>query len=144
MTYQADCEACQQAADAIRADLAVVGIDVRLEAVDEPLAGLGELRLLTGGYHPYSDPVRYLDLLPTSGVIDVGAEEYERVGELGALSGQARVDAAAALLDRWAWDVAIMAPIAYDVTREYFAPGIGCQVFPPRSAAVDLVALCPK
>jgi hypothetical protein len=54
------------------------------------------------------------------------------------------VDAAAALLDRWAWDVAIMAPIAYDVTREYFAPGIGCQVFPPRSAAVDLVALCPK
>jgi hypothetical protein len=39
--------------------------------------------------------------------------------------------------------MAIMAPIAYHVTLEYFAEGIGCQTFPPRSAAVDLVALCP-
>jgi peptide/nickel transport system substrate-binding protein len=144
MVYEAGCDLCHDVGEAVRDDLAAIGIEVRLEEVDEVLLASGELKVLEGGFGPYTDPARFLDLLPTSGLIDVGPEEYKLVGKLGPLVGQPRVDAAAALAERWAWDMAIMAPIAYGVTQEYFAAGIGCQVFPPRSVAVDLVALCQR
>jgi ABC-type transport system substrate-binding protein len=144
MVYPDVCDECRAMADVITENLAAIGLSVRPEAVANPAGEDADLSLWFHWY-PGIDPVRFLDFLPTAGLyLELEPEDTELVTRLGFLTGEERVKAAAAIADRWAAERAIMAPIGYGVSREYFSSQVGCQVFPPSIYSVDLVTLCPK
>jgi hypothetical protein len=128
----------------ITENLGAIGLTVRVEAVPDPAGEDADLALWFHGY-PDVDPVRFLDFMPTSGLyLELEPEDIDLVTGLGFLTGEERITAAAGLADRWAAERAIMVPIAYGVSREYFSSRVGCQIFPPSYFSVDLVTICPK
>jgi ABC-type transport system substrate-binding protein/class 3 adenylate cyclase/outer membrane protein assembly factor BamB len=141
LVHYAGCDKCAAAMGVVAENLAAIGLEPVVRAGD-PLADQGDIGMFVA-VEAVPDPARFLDALPTSGLTDVGFEEFERVGTLGPLVGEERSQAAAALLDRWSWEIAIMSPVAAEVTGEYFGPGVGCQVEAPAVPAIDLVTLCP-
>lgn len=144
LIYRVECETCGPAIDIIRESLAAIGLTAEVEAVENPPGESSELGLWTT-WQEHTDPVRFLDYLPSTGFItDLPQEDQAFVNELGFLLGDERIQAAADLAERWATEQALEIPIAYGVSREYFSAGVGCQVFPPAIFSVDLVTLCPK
>ncbi len=144
LVYDEGCDECAMASDVIRQDLAAIDLTLAAEAVANPAGEDADLALWFHGY-PDIDPVRFLDYLPTSGLYtELSPEDGALVAQLGFLTGEVRITAAAALADRWAIEQAIMVPIAYGVSGEYFSTRVGCQIFPPSIFSVDLVTLCPK
>jgi hypothetical protein len=81
----------------------------------------------------------FFGVMPPSWRLPEVARAVERVGRL---SGGERQSAAVALAHRLdVRDVPVI-PYGNRVNGEFFAPTLGCRVFPPASGGVDLAALC--
>jgi hypothetical protein len=72
------------------------------------------------------------------------AEVSHAVERLSRLWGTERQSAAAALADRLVVHDVPVIPYGNRVNGEFFAPSLGCRVFPPPSGGVDLAALCRR
>ena len=143
LVYDQGCDVCAGLAEAIRRDLDSIGLRIQADPDADPAGESADLSLWFQWYAD-TDPVRFLDFLPATFFVGAQPEERRLIDQLGFLTGEDRIAAAASLADRWASDQAFMIPLAHGVSREYFSPRIGCQVFPPSIFSADLVNLCPK
>ena len=145
LAYPQDCNVCAAGADQIAAQLTAIGLTVASRAAEDAWSSGADM-ILTGFFGQWDiDPVRHVDGVPLLSTLgDMGPDDVKLVDQLGFKTGDERTKAAMALADRWAAEQAVTIPISYPVSREYFSPRVGCQVFPPSIFAVDLVALCPK
>jgi hypothetical protein len=144
---------CVREAQVIRADLARIGIRVRLErlhgggeAASDPHA---KIDIAGNGFPPeprfsYADSAEFVnDLLLIWGVdrwLPSGVEAEVR--HVKALEGAERQTAAADLADRLATHEVPIAAESAGVVPSFLSPRLGCRVFPPFGYGVDLAALC--
>jgi ABC-type transport system substrate-binding protein len=143
------CGPCTAIDAAIVEQLAAVGITVKLDPakpdqypgeaydkgaeVDMYVAGMGT---------DLPDPAALIDgLHDVQWIGDANLAELDR---LEALSGQQRVDAAAALAKRVADDEALVLPIDYGVNPMFISSRLGCGFVQPAVGTLDLLSLCVK
>jgi class 3 adenylate cyclase/ABC-type transport system substrate-binding protein len=149
MVIGGGCEPCVREGQLVRADLGRIGLRVKVEVLEDP-AALGEpgakIDIIDGGLFGYLDGAGFLERVLSDTIPSPWLTSRVRhaVARVGRLSGKERESAAAALADRLV--VRDIPVIAYGnrVQGEFFAPTLGCRVFPPASGGVDLAALCPR
>jgi peptide/nickel transport system substrate-binding protein len=141
-----------QEGQAVRAELGLIGISVRIErfdnayqAANKPGARIDILD--SDAAIEYPDSASFLANMLSDRTVPTGwlsSDVVQKVDAVSALSGAARQPAAAALAQRLA--VRDVPVIAYGnrVQGEFFSPKLGCRVFPPMGYGVDLAALCLK
>ncbi|HXJ66216.1 MAG TPA: ABC transporter substrate-binding protein, partial [Actinomycetota bacterium] len=148
LVVASNCEPCRQWAETVRAQLAVIGIALHINAVSDPQAAIRapgarvDLFEVTT-FQDLSDPVAFLEGLmggvPSSWLPpSVGAD----LAALTPLTGSQRVGAAGDLAWRLASDQVPAAAFAYQVNGQFLSPRLGCRSFPPFGYGVDLAALC--
>jgi DNA-binding SARP family transcriptional activator len=138
----------------VRAELGPIGLRVKLVALPDDLkklkhilAGGGKVDLVDGGIFNSIDGAEFLETAATCCLAQpwfLTQEVRSEVKGVTRLTGNKRWAAVGRLADRLAaYDVPL---IAYGnrVEDEFFAPTVGCRVFPPASYGVDLAALCRK
>jgi DNA-binding SARP family transcriptional activator/ABC-type transport system substrate-binding protein len=138
----------------VRAELGPIGLRVKLIALPDDLEKLnrildrgGKIDLVDGGLFASIDGADFLESAVTVGPAParfLTKKVRSAVKGVTRLTGNERWSAAGRLADRLAaHDVPL---IAYGnrVEGEFFAPTVGCRVFPPASYGVDLAALCRK
>jgi ABC-type oligopeptide transport system substrate-binding subunit/class 3 adenylate cyclase len=143
-----ECAPCEQEAQIVRANLATIGIDVRIREFDNPWdaanRGVAIDLIDSGAQLDYADPARFLESMLNEAMPPawLPAEVQRQIDELVGLTGSQRVAEATALADRLAADQVPLAAVGNGVIGEYFSPRLGCRVFPPMGFGVDLAALC--
>lgn len=147
-----DAQAMQQGR-LVRAELGRIGLRVKLitlpdvDTFNRILDRGGEIDLVDGGLFASIDGADFLESAVTLGPAPsrfLTQKVRSKVKRVTRLTGNKRWAAAGRLADRLAaHDVPL---IAYGnrVEDEFFAPTVGCRVFPPESYGVDLAALCRK
>ena len=143
------CEECTRWAENVMANLARIGIRVRVSEVDDVL-GLAKSRsrhfdlLNSFSGLDYPDPVTFLNgLLVDSEPTSWLPKSVRRaLAHLDTLSGGVRVAAASDLADRLATNDVPAVGFGVPVIGQYLSPRIGCRVSPPFGYGIDLTALC--
>jgi class 3 adenylate cyclase/ABC-type transport system substrate-binding protein len=148
MAVFADCEPCMTEAQAIRDELAPIGIDVRTQRVSdvEQVFRRGSpFDLFDGGTGVlYPDPAvvlsqLFLRDLPTTWLPAYVERDVRRVSEI---VGPRRQEMAIRLADRLATDDVPVVAIGNGSIGTVIGPRLGCRVFPPLGFGIDLAALC--
>jgi ABC-type transport system substrate-binding protein/class 3 adenylate cyclase len=149
MVSDQGCDACMQFAEIVKAELARIGITVRISEVDDALGRANAqprrfdlLNSFSG--LDYADPVTFLsglleDAEPASWLPDGIRDALVR---LDALTGDARASAASDFAHRLVTQDVPAAGFGVPVFGQYLSPRIGCAVTPPFGYGVDLAALC--
>jgi ABC-type oligopeptide transport system substrate-binding subunit len=143
-----DCEPCRQEAEALAAQLAVIGIDLDIEAFDNPwdAAREGEdVDLIDGATTlDFLDPASFLETLLLRDIPRgwLPASVHNAVERVSGLGGPRRVREANALADRLARKDVPVAAVGVRQVGGFFSPALGCRVFPPLGYGIDLTALC--
>jgi DNA-binding SARP family transcriptional activator/ABC-type transport system substrate-binding protein len=150
MAIQANCDECLQEGRLVRAELGRIGLRVKLKAFPYPDAAAAKpgakIDIFDQGLWGYPDGAAFLQgvffySMPPSWLAAHLRHAVERVSRL---SGTERSAAAAALADRLVVRDVPVIPYGNRVQGEFFAPSLGCRVFPPFSGGVDLAALCQR
>jgi ABC-type transport system substrate-binding protein len=146
------CPSCSQVADAVKSELAQIGIDVRINVVPPGTSSFEyahrpgsrvDLRFAGFNADPYELVVlaHYLSDL-TGGFKGWWPADVRKAGErLAGLSG-AEFDAGVQSFVAMLKNEAVLAPVAHTILPAYLSPGLGCRVFPPFGYGVDLAAMC--
>jgi hypothetical protein len=72
----------------------------------------------------------------------IGEENLAELARLETLSGQERIDAAAAFATQMSDEEAYAIPYAYPIYPMYLGERVGCGYVQPALGAVDLLSLC--
>jgi len=147
MVVPGECTECVDSANSLAGNLAPIGIEVEVRAVDgDPIEALtapdADVDLFYGFLDTdFPDPAALLgSMRRIPWVPDPILAELDRVEALG---GQKRVDAAVALAHRLSEEDFLAIPIAYPVFPMFIGETVGCAFVQPAIGAVDLAALCP-
>lgn len=149
---------CTESARIVRANLAPLGISVRIQQFDDPFGeaakpGAGYDLRLGGWYYDWADPSEVLNvMLDPNGFRPAWAPpplaipaSYRRALEHAApLRGDARAAAYRRIAAKLERDVAPFAAFGTPVLPELFSARVGCRVEQPVIGAVDIGALCVK
>jgi len=149
---------CTAEARIVRANLAAVGISVKVASFDDPYGaaqkpGAAYDLLLSGWGYDWPDPYEVLNLfLDPKGfrpswappAISIPGAYRRELEHAGVLRGAAREAAYRRLSVMLARDVAPFAVFATPVVPEFFSARVGCRVEQPIVGAVDIGALCVK
>ncbi len=140
------CGPCRDFEVAVTGQLKAIGITVVVRHADDyPADALdagSTVDLLNWGTGTdYPDPVAFLGGLRADPWI--GKANLADLDRLQTVSGQARIDGAAALARRLV-DEAIVLPHGYPVTPFFMSERIGCGFVQPALGSVDLLSLCVK
>jgi DNA-binding SARP family transcriptional activator/ABC-type oligopeptide transport system substrate-binding subunit/streptogramin lyase len=141
-----------QEARVLRAELGRIGIQLVLKPLgehptDQALdTGHPRIDLMDSGLIDGPDGASFLaqvflTTVPPSWLTPAVRQAVERVNRL---SGRERQDAAGALADRLVVRDVPVVSIGNRAQGELFAPTVGCRIFPPTGAGVDLAALCRR
>ncbi len=143
-----------QEARLLRAELGAIGIRLALKPLQPERLGRAldtghpRIDLLDGGLIDGSDGASFLarvfltsGSMPRRWMTPAVRQAVERVNRL---SGSERQVAAGALADRLVVREVPLVAIGNRAQGELFAPTVGCRVFPPAGAGVDLAALCRR
>jgi serine/threonine-protein kinase len=153
-----DDQNCAAAARILRANLAALGMKVRIRQLQDPFSEEFKPKatfdiLLTGWAWDWMDPSEVLDdFFSTKGFrlaflpppITIPASYRREVERAAPLIGQARVDAYRRLAIRLERDLAPLAVYSTSTTPELFSARVGCGVEQPVIGAVDLGTLCVR
>jgi ABC-type oligopeptide transport system substrate-binding subunit len=148
---------CTTSARIIRANLAAVGIRVRIVQLDDPFGEAARSRdydiLLSGWYYDWADPSEVLNVfLDPKGfrpqwappAISIPASYRRELERAALLRGPGREAAYRRLAEKLEREVAPFAAYATPVLPELFSARVGCRVEQPVIAAADIGALCIK
>ena len=148
MAILANCDPCWEQGRLVQAELRQIGLRVRLEVFKDPGVAArkrgAKIDMTDQGVYSNPDGPSFLHgvfsiAMPSPWMLPEVGSAVERVGRLW---GTARQSAAAELADRLvARDVQLI-PYGNKINAEFFAPTLGCRIFPPASSGVDLAALC--
>ena len=152
MSIFSGCDQCSEAADAIKADLSRIGILVTVRSDDDPFTaaarpGSNTNILDTGIYdYPVPDSAGWLQQLLVNSTPSgwLPAQVRHDVIAANRIQGSRRQPNAAALADRLTTRIFPVVPYGIAAQGEFFAPTLGCRVFPPFGYGVDLAGLCLK
>jgi ABC-type oligopeptide transport system substrate-binding subunit len=147
MPVPSGCGQCTEAARVVRADLAAIGIEVKIREREDFRAALepgGGFDLLEAETRiPYPDSASFLAQMMRD--IPPGwapAATRAKVQRVARLTGGRRQRAAAALADRLATGDVPLAAYGAPQFSQFIGPRIGCRVFTPVGYGLDLAALC--
>jgi hypothetical protein len=143
------CGPCRDFDVALIGQLKAIGITVTIrpgDPDDYPGSAYGkdaDVDLYASGTgSDFADPVGMM-----RGLHDVawlGAENLTELDRLNTLSGQARIDGAAAFARRVADEQALVLPTSSGVLTFFISERIGCGFVQPAIGTVDLLSLCIK
>ena len=150
LAYSTGCTYCAQSAEAIRSELAPIGITVQLKPVEDSFTAIHDhpnrydLKVL-GAAPDYPSTASYLitifgDYIPTEWL---PASIRSGLAKLEAAPAATREQEAAAFLAGPVTHEVPAAGIGYSVSAALLSPRLGCRVFRPFEAGPDLAALCP-
>ena len=150
LAYSSGCPYCAQTAEAIRKELAPIGITVRPEPVEDSFSAIHDhpdrydLKVL-GAAPDYPSTASYLITVFGNYIPSEWLPPSIRtaVAKLEAAPAGTREQEAAALLAGPLTDEAPAVGIGYSVSAAFLSPRLGCRVFRPFEAGPDLAALCP-
>ena len=142
----ADCGQCASFSDAIRSNLAQIGITLDVRILTDDAGGPDdpktEIDMVGWGLDPgYPVPVAASAGLASNDWI--GTADIAELERLGPIAGQARLDDAATLAQQLA-AAGLVIPVGYATSVLYLGADVGCGRFQPAIAAVDLLSLCRK
>jgi hypothetical protein len=148
MAVQAGCADCLQVAQAVAAQLAPLGIAVRVRAMqDTSAAALGRAPVdlvETTTSVPYPDGASFLATMLARNIprswLPPGVRA--QLADLASSSGPRRYAAAVTLAGNLATGAIPAAPFAVGSMGELFAGRIGCEISAPPGSGIDLSALC--
>jgi DNA-binding SARP family transcriptional activator/ABC-type transport system substrate-binding protein len=148
MPVPSRCDQCSQAAHLVETELAAIGIEVEIRAIDpvEVAKSAAKFDLIDAETGlPYPDSASFLahlfDEIPSEWV---PAGVRARVERVAGISGDRRQAAAASLADHLATEEVPVAAYATPQTSQFIGPRIGCRLFSPFAYGLDLAALCVK
>jgi hypothetical protein len=139
-----------QEARLLRAELGEIGIRLVFKPLKQAQvyapAGHARIDMEDSGVIDGPDGASFLALVfsisvPPTWLTPGVRQAVERVSRL---SGSERQAAAGALADRLVMREVPIVAIGNRAQGELFAPTVGCRVFPPTGAGVDLAALCRR
>jgi DNA-binding SARP family transcriptional activator/DNA-binding beta-propeller fold protein YncE len=134
------CKQCQHLGQIVQANLARIGVTVKLLIVQRPLDVLPRVDLALGVAQPDGPPEPRSFLATLPGLPRWAERRLARL-ESEPVAGRTRgAYAVAAELERRAY----YAPFATFYVPELFSARVGCKVFQPLYFGVDLAALCLK
>ena len=137
----------------VRAELGPIGLRVKLIALpdEDTFNGIldrgGKIDLVDGGLFASIDGADFLESAVTVGPAPsrfLTQKVMSEVNKVTRLTGKKRWAAAGRLANRLAAQDVPLIAYGNRVSDEFFAPTVGCRVFPPASEGVDLAALCRK
>jgi ABC-type transport system substrate-binding protein/class 3 adenylate cyclase/predicted Ser/Thr protein kinase len=142
----------------LKADLARIGVTLRVEQVDDTFAAIQKPGahydiLALGWWYDWPDPYDFFNLQLTTGgyrppwpfpMVRVPASYTRGLERAATLRGAARRRAYARLDLELAKDVVPFAAYAVPVLPEFFSARLGCHVEQPILGAVDIGALCVR
>ncbi len=137
----------------VRAELGPIGLRVKLIALpdEDTFNGIldrgGKIDLVDGGLFASIDGADFLESAVTVGPAPsrfLTQKVMSEVNRVTRLTGKKRWAAAGRLANRLAAQDVPLIAYGNRVSDEFFAPTVGCRVFPPASEGVDLAALCRK
>jgi extracellular solute-binding protein (family 5) len=144
----ANCGLCLEQGRVVRAELRPIGLRVRIKAFSYPGSAARSGARIDMADQGFGAPDAadflhglFYGVMPPSWVRPELSRAALRVRRL---SGSERQAAAAALADRLDTRDLPVIPYGNRVNGEFFAPTLGCRVFPPRGGGVDLAALCRR
>jgi ABC-type transport system substrate-binding protein len=140
-----DCTQCRDLENAVTGQLEAVGIEVVVRPADEDPAeafdedsGIDLLDWGSGSEIP--DPLAPLaNLHDIPWMSDAHVREIERLADL---SGQPRIDGAAALAREMSEEQALLVPYGYAINPFAMSEEVGCGFVQPALGLVDLLSLC--
>jgi len=160
MAIPSGCALCTDAAHVVQADLAAIGIQVRVRVVDDlqgalesgarfdlldasttilyPDAGSFLAQMIQEMEHPGQQDIG-LHAIP-HGWLPPGVQK--KIEGLAHLSGDARQTAAGRVADELATNQVPFAAYGAPQTTQFVAPRVGCRVFTSFGYGLDLAALC--
>jgi ABC-type oligopeptide transport system substrate-binding subunit len=166
MAIPKDCNRCTEAASLVRADLAAIGIEVRVRELDdlrEALESGAKIDLLDAStviLYPdagsfLAQMIREIGLvLEHPGQQDLGLHAIphgwlppgvrKKIEGLANLSGDARQAAAGRVADELATDEVPVAAYGAPQTSQFVGPNVGCRLFTSFGYGLDLAAVCLK
>jgi ABC-type transport system substrate-binding protein/class 3 adenylate cyclase/streptogramin lyase len=147
LPVSAGCDECLQVPLGIKADLAAIGIAVRIKEVESSIDAIQQpgapydLKLaFTGGVKPL-DSTAYL--LGTLGPNPPPSWFSPMVRTLASRLREAPNETAAfAIINGPLMREVPYIGVAYSVSGAFFSPRVGCRLFPPASYGIDFAALC--
>ena len=150
MSFWPDCDPCQKMATRMTSDLQAIGIGLTVETDDDPHAAASKkgsaVSLVIGFVQPrYPDTAATLNDIRS--VVPPGWLGPGIDSAIAGLDRQAdpdRVAAARGLVDRLERTEIPIIPFGMAWRAAYAGPGLGCEMFAPSSAGLDLVTLCRK
>jgi peptide/nickel transport system substrate-binding protein len=149
MAVYSGCDPCARTAEAVKAQLAEIGVRVRIKEYEDafdvaskPGAGIDIFDSATQVDFPDSATFLSRALLQDTPRGWLSAEVRRDVEDVARLTGERRQSAAASLSERLATGPVPVVAYGNWVQGELFAPSVGCRVFPPFGYGVDLAALC--
>jgi ABC-type oligopeptide transport system substrate-binding subunit len=149
LVFTDGCEECALAADRIVADLADIGLEVMVEAVEDSVQAIHEPGaphdMKIGASWPDTpDPASFLSRLLIEDMPSewLPAPLAEAAQELASTEGERRTSAAIALAEGPVSDEVPLAVFGHTLHGAFFAPTLDCLEF-PLVGGLDLVALCP-
>jgi DNA-binding SARP family transcriptional activator/ABC-type transport system substrate-binding protein len=148
MAVQAGCTDCLQVAQAVAAQLAHLGIEVRVKAMQDTSAAAlarAPVDLVESTTSvPYPDGASFLSAMLARDIprswLPPGVRA--RVAHLASSSGLRRYAAAMTLAGNLATGAVPAAAFSADSMGELFAGRIGCEISAPPGSGIDLSALC--
>jgi streptogramin lyase len=134
------CKQCQHLGQIVRANLARIGIAVKLLMVERPIDALPRVDLAFGFIQPDGPPEPRSFLATLPGLPRWAAGRLARLESAPAAARTRGAYAVAAELERRVYYV----PFGASYVPELFSTRVGCKVFQPVYFGVDLSALCLK
>jgi hypothetical protein len=166
MGIPSGCDRCTDAAHLVQADLAAIGIEVRVRELDDLRRALesgANVDLLDAStVILYPDAGSFLaQVIHETGLVlehpgqqDLGLHAiphgwlppgvHAKIEGLVNLSGDARQAAAGRVADELATDEVLVAAYGVPATSQFVAPRVGCRLFTAFGYGLDLAALCLK
>jgi DNA-binding SARP family transcriptional activator/ABC-type oligopeptide transport system substrate-binding subunit len=166
MAIPSGCDRCTDAAHVVQADLAAIGIEVRVRVLDDLRGALesgAKFDLVDAGtVILYPEAGSFLaQMIHEIGLVnehpgpeDLGLHAiplgwlppgvHKKIEALAKLRGDARQAAAGRVADMLATDEVLAAAYGVPPTSQFVAPRIGCRLFTPFGYGLDLAALCLK
>ena len=145
----ANCDQCVDSANAIKSNLAAIGLTVDVVEEDDPTgaAGIAKNKIdIIANYSqaPFPDAATVVNLVITTAPQDwFEATQLSAADALIQLAGQARDEQAATLAQALTTSATVI-PYGVPADGVYFGTSVGCRTISPGLMNVDLVALCPQ
>jgi peptide/nickel transport system substrate-binding protein len=140
-----ECPECASIGETVKGALQEIGISVEVRVFDDLAAEIADPDTQVDVYNGfldtyYADPVALMGLLAETGWI--GETNLAELDRLNGLTGQERIDGAAALATRVSDDEVLAIPFGYPIYPMYLGQDVGCGYVQPAIGAVDLLSLC--